>query len=243
MSQSSSAAALTAPTLCLTWLPHSTAGITCVAHPLLLTIIGQTAILTDDESFLLDLAQTSNHASTPPHRPPPPASITQPPRPPSPATVDGLHQPGASTTSTAEPAFFSGNIQSLSSAFSAITEEHVVTLRDDAIIRQTVAYSLRKWPRQKFSLRIHVTIAQTSSAAATLPKTSIASSRLYLRTTAESGPEGVADVGSSSYPLSRLCVVPCRFSGCLRFSSKHTPARIDRGVENASAPLAFAARI
>jgi hypothetical protein len=152
-----SAADLTAGTLGLTWQPHTTAGITYVstsdAHPLLLAILGQTAILTDDESFLLEMAQAlaqnlQHPASTPPPQPssfaagfdhtaatPAFARWT--------ATVDGLHQPGASAT-PAEPAFFSGNIQSLSSAFSAITEEHIVTRRDDAIIRQTVTYALRK---------------------------------------------------------------------------------------------------
>jgi hypothetical protein len=152
------AAELTASTLGTAWQPHTVDGTTYFstsdARPLLFAIIGQTAILADDESFLLDLVQNLQHPST---RPSPEPSLSSagfdhtaatPAFARWTATIDGLHQLTPTTTpdgtTPSGPAFFSGNIQSLSAAFNAVTTEQIITRRDDTSIRQTVTYTLRK---------------------------------------------------------------------------------------------------
>jgi hypothetical protein len=44
----------------------------------------------------------------------------------------------------AQPAFFSGDMRSLSDAFAAMTSEKLVQRRDGAVVRQTVTY---EWAR------------------------------------------------------------------------------------------------
>jgi hypothetical protein len=147
--QQSLRGSLTAAALGIEFRPESANGATIYTlngpKPLFFATSGAVCLLADDRALLQSMLLESTRARASDRRPAtiiagfdhttqraPFARLT--------SLIDGTNHAPAATDAHVEPAYFSGNLRSLSEAFAALGSERFEERRDGATVRQTVAY-------------------------------------------------------------------------------------------------------